>query len=109
MIYIIRAHESGFVKIGYTKNNQTLEKRLKNLKGSCPFKLFVEAKMNGSKLKERCLHSFCISRHQSGEWFNLSQEEVQRMVKKYHKWSPTKNGIEKMQSLSSKVRAKYFK
>lgn len=53
MIYVIRAVGSNFVKIGFSKSNKTLDVRLKSLKGSCPFKLRIEAKMDGSKLKER--------------------------------------------------------
>jgi hypothetical protein len=112
MIYVIRAIEQDLVKIGFTKNNDTLKRRLKTLKGACPDKLVIEAKMNGSKLKERCLHSFCISRHVTGEWFRLTKEEVQRMIEKYHKWSPTKEGIERQSTLSSKCKKKkkrYFR
>ena len=109
MIYVIRAEGSEFVKIGFTKSNKTLASRLKSLMGSCPLKLNVEAKMNGSKLKERCLHSFCISRHQSGEWFRLTPDEVKRMVEKYRSWTPLKNGVEKMTAMHTKLKKKYFK
>jgi hypothetical protein len=112
MIYVIRACGSNFVKIGYTKSNDTLKKRLASLRSSCPYKLRIEAKMDGSKLKERCLHSFCISRHESGEWFRLTIDEVIRMINKYQSWSPTQNGINHMSMISSKVRKnkkRYFK
>jgi hypothetical protein len=109
MIYVIRSNGSEFVKIGFTKSKETLAKRLKSLSACSPFKLKVEALMNGSKLKERCLHSFCISRHHNGEWFRLSKEEVQRFVEKYRYWAPTKNGVERMSTIHFKLKDKYFK
>lgn len=109
MIYVIRAEGSEFVKIGFTKSKKTLENRLKSLMGGCPFKLTIEAQMDGSKLKERCLHSFCISRHQSGEWFRLTPDEVKRMVAKYGNWTPLYNGVKKMPAMHSKLGKDYFK
>jgi hypothetical protein len=109
MIYIIRAGDSMLVKIGFTKSGNALKRRLQGLRTGCPLSLRIEAKMNGSKLKEKCIHSFCISRHESGEWFRLNKEEVQRMVAKYKDWSPTKNGIERMSQLSHQVKKQYFK
>jgi hypothetical protein len=112
MIYVIRAVGSDFVKIGYTKSKRTLPRRLKTLKGSCPFKLIIEAEMEGSKLKERCLHSFCISRHESGEWFRLTEDEIKRMIAKYSNWTPSKEGFGKMSAINhnvKKINKKYFK
>lgn len=104
MIYIIRAENSDIVKIGFTHSNATLKKRLATLRGSCPLKLKIEATMNGSKLKERCLHSFYISHHRNGEWFNLTIEEVVLLVEKYKSWSPTENGITRMPMINHQVR-----
>ena len=104
MIYIIRATNSDIVKIGFTKSNATLKKRLKSLSGSCPLKLCVEATMNGSKLKERCLHSFYISKHRTGEWFNLTIDDVKDLIEKYKSWSPMINGIERMPTIDAQVK-----
>ncbi len=109
MIYVIRAKDSDFVKIGYTSSNISLKKRIKSLQTSNPLKLILEAKMKGSKLKEKCLHSFCISRHKSGEWFKLNVDEVNRMVIKYCNWTPTKDGIIEMPQLKHQLEGKYFK
>lgn len=106
MIYIIRATDSDIVKIGFTKSNATLKKRLSMLSGSCPLKLKIEATMNGSKLKERCLHSFYISHHRNGEWFNLTVNDVYELIGKYKFWCPTKNGITKMSTIASKTNKK---
>lgn len=105
MIYIIRATNSDIVKIGFTKSNATLKKRLKSLSGSCPLKLCVEATMNGSKLKERCLHSFYISKHRTGEWFNLTIDDVKDLIEKYKSWSPMINGIERMPTIYAQVKS----
>ena len=109
MIYFIRSIDSDFVKIGYTKDNNSLNKRLKSLKTSCPYKLVIEGKMNGSKLKERYIHSICIDKHESGEWFRLTSDEVKMIIEEYHKWSPTKNGIDKMPAMFSVKKKRYFK
>jgi hypothetical protein len=113
MIYVIRAGNSMMVKIGFTKNNETLRNRLKSLKSSCPFKLEIEAIMEGGKIKESCIHSFCISRHESGEWFRLSVNDVKRMVIEYGNWKPYHDGIKKMPKLVHQIRDKttkqYFK
>jgi hypothetical protein len=99
MIYIIRQKQTDHVKIGYTRNNNTLRKRIKTLQTGCPNKLIFEAKMNGSKLKERFLHHTCIKRHIYGEWFKLTREEVIRLVLKYKDFAPTKHGITKQSQI----------
>ena len=106
MIYVIRAINSDFVKIGFTKSKKTLATRLAALKCGCPYKLIIESTMQGSKLKERCLHSFCISRHKSGEWFRLNKHEVQRMINKYKSWTPTDEGINKMSMINHQIKQK---
>jgi hypothetical protein len=109
MIYVIRAGDSMLVKIGFTKHPKSLNKRLLSLKCACPYPLRVEATMIGSKLKESCLHSFCLPRHESGEWFRLSVDEVKRMIAKYKNWTPAQDGIRKMPHLCHQVQKPYFK
>jgi hypothetical protein len=113
MIYVIRAGNSMMVKIGFTKSPKTLDARIQSLRTSCPLQLRVEATMVGSKLKESCIHSFCISRHESGEWFRLSFDEVKRMIDKYKHWTPAQEGIRKMPKLNHQLQKKkkkqYFK
>lgn len=99
MIYIIRIKGTETVKIGFTKNELTLKTRIKSLETGCHQTLKVEATMPGSKLKERCMHSFCVSRHLRGEWFRLSSDEVSRMIEKYRHWTPTSAGISKMSDI----------
>jgi hypothetical protein len=109
MIYIIRAGDGMLVKIGFTSSYESLNKRLLSLKCACPYPLKIEATMAGSKLKESCLHSFCLARHESGEWFRLSADEVRRMVKKYSNWNPAHDGIKKTKRLQHQVEKPYFK
>lgn len=99
MIYVIRIAGTETVKIGFTHSPLTLKSRLKSLETGCHQKLKVEATMPGSKLKERCMHSFCVARHLRGEWFRLSQDEVSRMIEKYQDWTPTAAGISKMSDI----------
>jgi len=99
MIYVIRANETNLVKIGYTKSRESLPIRVKSISVGCPHKLKVEAVMSGSKIKERCIHGFCINRHERGEWFRLSPDEVSRMIAKYRDWTPAGAGIRKMPAI----------
>ena len=109
MIYVIRESDSDFVKIGHCKSLRTFASRLKTLMGSCPRKLTVEATMDGSKLKERYIHSLLIEKHENGEWFRLTQEEVEQLIKEYKDWVPLYNGVKKVAALHSKMKDKYFK
>lgn len=109
MIYVVRAVDSMLVKIGFTKSKNSLKRRLIQLKCSCPYALRVEATMAGSRIKESYLHSICLSRHESGEWFRLSIDEVKRMVDKYKNWTPTQNGIKRIPQLHHQIKKPYFK
>jgi len=96
MIYVMRAGNTEFVKIGFTNNKITLEGRVCALSTGSFSDLSIEATMPGSKKKESCLHAFCVKRHVRGEWFRLTKSEVSRMIYKYHHWSPMKSGIKKV-------------
>jgi hypothetical protein len=89
VIYILRAGNSDKVKIGFSKSNRSLDKRIKALQACSPQRLKLEGKMRGSKLKERYLHHLCIKRHLHNEWFSLTTKEVSRLIKKYKHFSPT--------------------
>lgn len=100
MIYILRQENTNIVKIGFSTNNKTLRTRIKAIQANCPNRLKLEAKMNGSKLKERYLHSLCFKRRIRNEWFNLTKEEVARMIEKYKNFAPTKNNIFKVSQVN---------
>ena len=64
MIYIIRQRGTDVVKIGFCKDaNKGVFERLKSIKTGNPYQLDIEWVFKGTKIKERCLHFFCISRH----------------------------------------------
>jgi len=97
MIYIIRQRGTDVVKIGYCKDsNKGVSERLKSIKTGNPYQLDIEWVFKGAKIKERCLHFFCISRHIDGEWFRLTKNETYRMMMKYKDWVPSRDGITKM-------------
>jgi len=104
MIYVIRAANTNLVKIGFTHNHLTLQERIKSIATGCPHKLAVEATMSGSLTKERCMHGFCIKRHERGEWFRLSPDEVSRMIAKYKNWSPLSAGIRGMPCIHHQIK-----
>jgi hypothetical protein len=96
MIYILRQRDTEFVKIGFTKSNYNLKKRIKAIQSTCPNKIDFEAKINGSKLKESYLHSIYLNRHHHNEWFKLTKDEVKRMIEKYKDFTPTEHGINRL-------------
>lgn len=100
MIYIIRQRGTNIVKIGYCRNKRTgVFERLKSLKTGNPHQLDIEWVFSGTKIKERCLHFFCISRHIDGEWFRLTVDEARRLADKYGDWVPGREGITKMSAI----------
>ena len=100
MIYIIRQRGTDVVKIGFCKDaNKGVFERLKSIKTGNPYPLDIEWVFKGTKIKERCLHFFCISRHIDGEWFRLTKNETYRMMKKYKDWVPSRDGITKMSAV----------
>lgn len=72
MIYFIHAAEANRVKIGYTKNQESLKLRMAALQTGSPFPLYLIGAMNGDRRMERGLHDFFDKDRVSGEWFDLS-------------------------------------
>lgn len=100
MIYVIRQRGTDVVKIGFCKDrNKGVFERLKSIKTGNPYQLDIEWVFKGTKIKERCLHFFCISRHINGEWFRLTKNETYRMVMKYKDWVPSRDGITNMSAV----------
>lgn len=67
-VYMIRAGESGPVKIGVTKNALS---RLKMLQTGCPLKLSFIRLLDGDEAEERSLHRRFATQRTSGEWFTF--------------------------------------
>jgi len=78
MIYFIRATGTNLVKIGFTRKDGN--SRLQSLQTGSPFKLIIEAAAIGLLKDEQKLHKLLWTRHERGEWFVLSQEEVRHIV-----------------------------
>jgi len=93
MIYFIRNGTA--VKIGFTENKISLDARLKAIQSCNPYTITLEATMRGSKLKERCMHGFCLKKHLHGEWFIMTKGEVMQLIKEYENWNPTENNVSK--------------
>jgi hypothetical protein len=91
MIYFIRIGTA--VKIGFTESNHSLKTRMKAIQSCSPHKIQLERTIRGSKLKERCLHGFCIKSHLHGEWFILTKGQVDELASKYENWNPAENNI----------------
>ena len=97
MIYFIRNGTA--VKIGFTESNVTLKTRIKAIQSCSPHKIELIATIKGSKLKERCLHGFCVNKHLHGEWFLITNGEVSELVTKYKDWNPTENEVTRHPSI----------
>jgi hypothetical protein len=72
-------------KIGYTKNKDTLKKRIKQLQIGNPFPLKLEAVVEGSLQQEQQIHKkFKVySLWHNKEWYRPTQE-INNFVKQCH-------------------------
>lgn len=73
-VYLLKS-SNGYYKIGYTNN---IKKRLHDIGIKVPFKieLIHKIKCSDARRLESELHSQFSSKRVNGEWFNLSQEDV---------------------------------
>jgi len=95
-IYFIRCNE--FVKIGYSKDTK---KRLSGLQSSNPYKLSIEAELEGDIHLERLIHDDLEGKHYSGEWFKLSKSEVEQVVSRFSCSVPESKNKNKNSKLNS--------
>ena len=84
-IYLIEAigdHETKY-KIGFTKDEKNLQKRLKSIQTGNPYKckILQTFKTKFSRKVETSLHNKFSDRRQNGEWFNLDLEHVINFIK----------------------------
>ena len=79
MIYIIRAEDTNYYKIGYTEN---VEKRLKGLQTGCPNNLILIDFFNGNYTHERQIqeHFKQYKIREIGEWFEFSDKAILKQV-----------------------------
>jgi hypothetical protein len=83
-IYLFKSiseHENLY-KIGYTKNKNTLKKRVKQLQTGNPNKIkmvnYFES-YHGRKI-ETTLHNIYSTRRLEGEWFDLDEYDVDNFI-----------------------------
>ena len=71
MIYFMRAGPDGPVKIGWTKDDETLKTRQTTLQTGQPFQLEVLRTIDTPRWTEAWLHGFFAGIRISGEWFRF--------------------------------------
>lgn len=75
MIYFLRAGDTGHVKIGWTKSEGTLKRRIGELQGGQPFRLTVVRTLpDAPRWVEVWLHGFFSGVRMIGEWFTFQPE-----------------------------------
>jgi len=74
MIYFLYAPELDRVKIGHTRSEQTIKKRISTLKTSCPCSVFLIAVFKGDASRESFLHKRFTENRVHGEWFQMSKD-----------------------------------
>jgi DNA-binding XRE family transcriptional regulator len=82
MIYFIGNDD--YIKIGYSKNLNTINKRLPSLQTGCPFVIDLFLVINGDIKKEKELHSTFKNYLTSGEWF-LNSSEIKNFIEESKK------------------------
>lgn len=80
-VYVIRCNESTFYKIGVSENPHV---RLGSLQGGCPYKLTTimeKWSINADRAHwiEQGLHRVFDERRVMGEWFKLSEDDLEKI------------------------------
>ena len=83
MIYLIKAEETNLYKIGYTAGKA--KDRLKSMQTGCPHKLSVVEEFEGCLDKERSLHDTFSEYRKQGEWFELDNNTLDKVIEKMSK------------------------
>lgn len=78
IVYLLNLEDSDLYKIGITDENK-IEKRIKSLQTGAPKKLNVITlfKTNFATIIEKKLHMFFEPKKSKGEWFTLTDEDIQ--------------------------------
>lgn len=100
MIYFFEG-SSVYLKIGWTRDGQTLAIRCRTLNYACPFEVRILCTFPGSlDLEQEFHHEFKGTRvHIRGEWYNLSFEPKAR------KWFEQRTQTENQRRLARSNRA----
>lgn len=75
-----------YVKVGVTTKGR-LTNRVHDIQIGIPHDLEVEATISGDKRLEFQIHKYLkkAKKHKRGEWFELSRDDVQRVVAKFER------------------------
>lgn len=74
MIYFIKAED--YIKIGYSKNQESLKHRLRSYNTSCPFDIEIINIIDGGVDLEKNILNHFIQFHKKGEWFIYNESIV---------------------------------
>lgn len=81
-VYLIKSHETGFIKIGFSKDPLA---RLECLQTSSPSLLYLLATLKCSNPRsiEKSIHNHFASKRINGEWFSLSDSDLSTLFASY--------------------------
>ena len=88
MIYFIRSGKEGPVKIGYTRDEQSILRRLAAIQVGNPEPITLLCFMDGEKTDEKKLHHKLKSHRVGGEWFAPSREVMYLLDMAIHEGAP---------------------
>jgi len=90
VIYFLRAGDSDHVKIGWSKDQATLAKRVRTLQTGQPLKLVVFRTIEAERWTEGWLHGFYAGVCAAGEWFRFQHDMLEIMPPLCKPSRPTK-------------------
>ena len=94
-IYVIRC--GSFSKIGFSKDP---ERRLRDLQCANPLPLELIGTIPGSLITESRLHAEYRNKHVRNEWFDLTEEDIFRIIgKELYDWSHSQGCIDPVRSV----------
>lgn len=77
-VYLVRNRDSGHVKIGWTRRHP--DERMQEIQTSQDDELQLEGCVPATPTLESNLHRYFRSMHVRGEWFDLSDKMIQRVL-----------------------------
>ena len=95
-IYLIREAFRGIIKIGIAKD---LSARIGSMQAGCPQELEVLAyiEINNANQHERELHNKYSEKRYRGEWFELSDKDINNILEQFRKWDTENIAMPKKQ------------
>ena len=87
MIYVVQCSGTGFCKIGHSANMPGVFRRIKALQTGNPHEIFLLGTAEGGFKVESKIHRQHTAKRvrHNGEWFRLSQDDVDEILGGHHK------------------------